>query len=69
MLFSGCFMEDWGPHEKRETKFVFIGKDLNRDELINGFLACKVTDPELRFNVGEAACLYVHVPVWRITVS
>jgi hypothetical protein len=53
MLFSGSFMDEWEFEEKRETKFVFIGKNLDREELIKGFLACKVADPELRFEVGE----------------
>ena len=53
MLFDGQFMDEWAPDEKRETRFVFIGKNLDKEELIQGFLACKVEDPELRFEVGE----------------
>jgi hypothetical protein len=52
MLFSGTFMEEWKPDEKRQTKFVFIGKNLDREEIVNGFLACKVEDEALRFDVG-----------------
>ena len=52
MLFSGGFASPWKPDEKRETKFVFIGKNLNRQELIDGFLACKVAETPLRFSVG-----------------
>lgn len=30
----------WGPSEKRTNKLVFIGKNLNREELTNSFKAC-----------------------------
>ncbi len=30
----------WGPNEKRMNKAVFIGKNLNREELISGFHSC-----------------------------
>lgn len=51
MLFSGDFCEMWGQGEKRESRFCFIGKDLDRAELSEGFLACKAG--ELRFKVGD----------------
>ena len=60
MIFTGDFMEKWEPGEKRESKLVFIGKNLDRAELTKSFEACKAT-PEagearkkaLRFQVGS----------------
>ena len=54
MLFSGTFSEEiapWRKGEKRECRFVFIGKDLDHKSLEQGFLDCKAED--LRFNVGD----------------
>jgi G3E family GTPase len=34
MLFDGNFSECWREGEKRESKFVFIGKDLVHDESV-----------------------------------
>ena len=54
MLFSGTFSEEvapWRKGEKRECRFVFIGKDLDHKALEQGFLDCKAED--LRFNVGD----------------
>lgn len=51
MLFGGQFTTPWGPDEKREGKFIFIGKNLDREEITSGFLKCKA-DP-LRFKVGD----------------
>lgn len=55
MLFSGNFEESfkWKPKEVRESKFVFIGKNLDLKFLEAGFHACLVTK-ELRFPVGTA---------------
>ena len=34
MFFSGCFVEaTWGPDEKRENRFVFIGRDLDKTKV------------------------------------
>jgi len=54
MLFSGHFSDNhkWGPDEVRECRFVFIGKNLERDLLVKGLEACKAEDP-LRFQVGD----------------
>jgi len=53
MLFNGSFSDKkWGPHEKRESRFVFIGKHLDHSMYREGFIACKVDTP-LRFAVGE----------------
>jgi len=51
MLFSGGFEGMWKKGEKRESRFVFIGKNLNGELLKAGLEACKVT-VELRFAVG-----------------
>lgn len=55
MLFSGGFSDihTWGPSEKRECRFVFIGKNLDREELLKGLEACKAEET-LRFKVGDA---------------
>ncbi|KAK3234759.1 hypothetical protein CYMTET_55002 [Cymbomonas tetramitiformis] len=47
MIFNGNFDDPWGPDEARESKLVFIGKNLNHDELRAGFSACQST-PELK---------------------
>jgi G3E family GTPase len=53
MLFNGAFCDKtWAPDEKRESRFVFIGKNLDHSMYREGFLACKVDRP-LRFMVGE----------------
>ena len=56
MLYNGGFSYlKWGADEPRECRFVFIGRNLDRDALIAGVMACKV-DPAkpLRFKVGDA---------------
>jgi len=51
MLFSGGFDETkWKKDELRESKFVFIGKNLDDEFYRKGFMAC--CDVELRFSVG-----------------
>lgn len=53
MSFDGGFCDiEWGEDETRESRFVFIGKDLDPKLYRSGFLACKVDAP-LRFAVGE----------------
>ena len=53
MLFSGGFVKaTWAPDEKRESVFVFIGKDLDMKALEKGFTDCKCAF-ELRFKVGD----------------
>ena len=37
LLFDGESLdEDWAPGEKRQSKFVFIGRDLDREALNDG---------------------------------
>ncbi|GMF47523.1 unnamed protein product [Phytophthora fragariaefolia] len=51
-LFNGRFADNWAPDETRETRFVFIGKNLDREALTEGFLACRAAK-DLRFRVGD----------------
>lgn len=51
MLFSGGFDETkWKKDEPRESRFVFIGKNLNADFYRKGFMAC--CNVTLRFSIG-----------------
>lgn len=52
MLFSGSFQGQWKKDEERESRFVFIGKNLDHDFLRQGFLACRASTT-LRFAVGD----------------
>jgi hypothetical protein len=62
MIFQGNFdyEEKWAPDEKRVSKLVFIGKDLDKEGLKKGFASCVLT-PEmaeakrakLRFKIGD----------------
>lgn len=55
MLFSGVFSDEvapWKDGEKRECRFVFIGRDLDHQALEAGLMACKAED--LRFAVGDS---------------
>ena len=53
MLFSGGFVaERWAEGEKRECRFVFIGKNLDKKALLDGFMACKCEEA-LRFKIGD----------------
>ncbi|GIR34607.1 MAG: cobalamin biosynthesis protein CobW [Candidatus Poseidoniales archaeon] len=54
MLFGGDFSHEiglWKDGEDRECRFVFIGRDLDHQELEAGLLECKAE--ELRFEVGD----------------
>lgn len=54
MIFTGGFSDDsqWKDGETRECRFVFIGRKLDKDALIKGFLDCKAEET-LRFKVGD----------------
>jgi len=65
MIYQGDFDEPWGVDEPRQSKLVFIGKNLDKAAITEGFRACCVS-PErhakkvkmLRFGVGDAVeCL------------
>ncbi|KAK3275942.1 hypothetical protein CYMTET_15960 [Cymbomonas tetramitiformis] len=54
MLFSGGFVDaEWAEGEKRECCFVFIGKNLDKTVLLEGFMDCKCSE-ELRFKIGDS---------------
>ena len=40
MMFKGEFTEAWGANEERVNRLIFIGKNLDRDELSRSFEAC-----------------------------
>lgn len=40
MILDGDLQRDWKDGEKRESRLVFIGRDLNENELRQGFQAC-----------------------------
>jgi G3E family GTPase len=42
MILDGDLQQDWKPGEKRESRVVFIGRDLDTDAIREGFLACAV---------------------------
>ena len=54
MLFGGGFSSEvapWKEGETRECRFVFIGRNLDHEELQQGLMDCKAE--KLRFNVGD----------------
>lgn len=54
MLFGGDFNQEiglWKDDEKRECRFVFIGRNLDHTALEAGLMECKAED--LRFEVGD----------------
>jgi G3E family GTPase len=63
MLFSGNFSDtlEWGETEKRECRFVFIGKNLGKEDLITKFQACKAEE-NLRFKIGDK--VYAQTGQW-----
>ncbi len=40
MIIEGDLQREWRPDEKRYSRMVFIGRELNKDELKAGFEAC-----------------------------
>ena len=42
MILDGELQRDWKPDEKRESKVVFIGRNLKEDAIRTGFMACVV---------------------------
>ena len=40
MILDGDLQRDWKDGETRESRLVFIGRDLNENELRKGFEAC-----------------------------
>lgn len=59
MMFSGSFTGiTWQEGEVRESRFVFIGRNLDKQALTDGVMRCKVIE-ELRFKVGDELRIYV----------
>jgi G3E family GTPase len=53
MMFSGAFVEKkWKKDEPRESRFCFIGKNLDGEFYKSAFMACR-EDAPLRFKVGD----------------
>jgi len=44
MLFANSMEGAWEPGEEKRCKMVFIGKNLNREELTSGFMKCMSKD-------------------------
>lgn len=61
MLFSGDFSNQEWKEDEKECRFVFIGKNLDKEFLQEGILACQCTE-ELRFKVGDK--VYANVGEW-----
>ncbi len=40
MILDGDLQRDWKPDEKRNSRIVFIGRDLKEDEIRDGFMKC-----------------------------
>merc|ERR1719240_2192717 len=53
MIFNREFSKNtWKADEVRECRMVFIGRNLDKQELTDGIMACKV-DGDLRFKIGD----------------
>ena len=60
MMFGGGFSSEvapWKEGETRECRFVFIGRNLDHEELQQGLMDCKAE--ELRFNVGDTVSVNI----------
>jgi hypothetical protein len=60
MIFNGDWGDAWEEDEERISKLVFIGKNLNKEELERDFKACMASDElrqaqieALRFKIGD----------------
>jgi hypothetical protein len=51
MIFTGGFPALWEQSEIRESRFIFIGRNLDRGQISTELYACKAG--ELRFKVGD----------------
>lgn len=64
MLFSGDFYDArWKDTETRECRFVFIGRNLDKQALMKGIIDCKI-EGELRFKVGDEVEINVGEGQW-----
>ena len=71
MTMDGTFTEPWADGEARESKLVFIGKNLDADELAASFNECLATPKALqlkrealRFAVGDQVECKVSATEW-----
>jgi len=64
MLFSGNLEPShrWKDDETRECRFVFIGRNLDKEELEKGIMACKVGP--LRFSQGDCVKACINSNQW-----
>jgi G3E family GTPase len=72
MIFTGEFDTEWSDGESRVSKLVFIGKNLNHDELRKGFSDCEYSEERallkrasLRFSVGDTVEYKWRDGIWR----
>ncbi len=64
MLFGASLSDEgWKEPSERTNRFVFIGRNLDREELTKGFTACLVTKP-LRFAVGAKVRCHIEQGKW-----
>jgi Cobalamin synthesis protein cobW C-terminal domain len=40
MLLDGDLQREWKPQERRLSRLIFIGRNLKKDEITQGFLGC-----------------------------
>jgi hypothetical protein len=59
MIFKGQHVSElkWAKDEPRECRFVFIGKNLDKKLLQDGFMACRC-DEKTRFKEGDKVLAY-----------
>lgn len=67
MQFKGEFTEPWKPNEARNNRLIFIGKNLDRARIVEGFNACRdcheyileeaIPTTKLRFAVGDSVAV------------
>jgi G3E family GTPase len=55
MIFSGAFAEEWGEEEARESKLVFIGKNLDAKALAEGFDDCIASEANMQASAQRIA--------------
>jgi G3E family GTPase len=60
MIFQGQFTSKWRAGEVRESKAVFIGRDLPKEKILAGLRSCFAG--ELRFPIG--ASVHVNIGHW-----